>query len=396
MFSVNYRELNQMYRSLGPVETCEQIREWLEMGRRGESGGLRAEEFSIRQMAEALVPNGREWVESLRPNGGVSVMEADAVDLTAFANISGQIAYTFFMREYMNPAFVFSRLIPNQPTRFPDGEKVPGTTGLTDSDEEDNVTHAGMPGLEYGYGEDYIETPALEKRNRFLSINKETIWADRTGLFQRDSGKFGQVLGLRKEKRLVDVVIGATNPYSRQGTTYNTYQTSTPWINDHSNPLVDWTDIDAALQLFAGMSDPNTGEPILVEPRHLVCVPANAMAARRVLNATEIRFNDGASNTTQTVAANPVAGAFQIEMSTLAYRRIISKLSVSASNAAQYWFLGDLSRAFVYMEGWPATLVQAPDNHNASFERDIQVRFKVTEFGVPAVLDPRYVVRNKN
>src|SRR5690606_21718668 len=121
----------------------------------------------------------------------------------------------------------------------------------------------------------------------------------------------------------------------------------TPWINDHANELEDWTDIDAAEQLFANMVDPNTGEPILVSAKHLICTPGNMMTARRVLNATEIRSGDitsGAGN--QTISANPVAGAYEIHSSVLAYHRLQTQLSLTADQAKKHWFLGDLSRAF--------------------------------------------------
>ena len=150
-----------------------------------------------------------------------------------------------------------------------------------------------------------------------------------------------------------------------------------------TNALVDWTDIENALLLFDGMTDPETGEPIAVMPRQLVVPSALLMTARRVVNATEIRFGDGASATTQTIAANPIGSM-----------EILSNPWVRArTSSTSTWFIGDFPRAFAYMENWPITSVQAPVNSEMEFTRDIVARFKVSERGAAAVIEPRYVVR---
>jgi hypothetical protein len=245
------------------------------------------------------------------------------------------------------------------------------------------------------YGEDWITMPDLEKRGFIIPISKETVWQDRTGLFQRDAQNAGDKLRLRKEKRCVDVFIGAVNPYVRQGTATDTYQATTPWINSHANEMADWTDVDAALQLFANMTDPNTGEPVVVMPTTIVCVPGNLFKTRMVVNATEVRTGDGASVTAQTLSANPI-GTLNIISSQWVYARLQSEKSVSAANSAKYWYIGDPSKAFVYMQGWPVTVTQAPPNSEAELTRDIVLQFKASEYGVPAVLDPRYMVQNTN
>jgi hypothetical protein len=45
------------------------------------------------------------------------------------------------------------------------------------------------------------------------------------------------------------------------------------------------------------------------------------------------------------------------------------------------------------MENWPITVVQAPQNDEADFTQDIVLRFKVSERGAAAVINPRYVVQ---
>jgi hypothetical protein len=154
-------------------------------------------------------------------------------------------------------------------------------------------------------------------------------------------------LGLNKEKRLLDVVIGATNNYKANGASFDTYYASGPWVNTlGGNELVDWTNVDAAEQLFAEMLDPNTGEPVLVRGTTVLVMPAYRHAAHRIFNAVEINYSPTGSST-QTTAANPL-GNYRVAESRLAYRRIIAA-GVAAASAKKWWFIGDFRKAFAYM-----------------------------------------------
>jgi hypothetical protein len=352
---------------------------------------LRPEDFSIRDLAEALVPDGHEWVRSLDPrnSSGVHLLEAgEGVDVTAFLNITGQVIYSKIMEAYTHEAFVVSKLVDTIPTRF-DGEKIPGIVGLSAADNE---VHPGMPYPSLGFGEDYIETPSTTKRGYIVPVTKEAVFFDRTHLVLSRASEVGELLGLNKEKRLLDVLIGATNNYKWKGTAYNTYQASAPWANVLSgNELIDWTNVDAAEQLFADILDPHTGEPVLIKATTALVMPAYRHAAHRVFQASEITYQPtGAA--TQTRAANPL-GSYRVFDSRLAYRRVIAS-GQSALNAAMWWFLGDFRRAFAYMENWPITVTQSGAGSEAEFNQDVVMRFKASERGAAAVINPRYVVKN--
>ncbi|MCI0335640.1 MAG: hypothetical protein L0228_20720 [Planctomycetes bacterium] len=383
--TVKYRELKRRYDLDGAEQTVSHLSEALR------EGHLKPEDFSVRDLAEALVPDGREWVRMLDPRsaGGVSVIEsAGAVDVTTFLNITGQVIYSKIMEAYLQEAFVVSKLVDTIPTRL-DGEKIPGIARVADTIDE---VGPGMPYPHLGFGEDYIETPSTTKRGFIVPVTKEAIFFDRTHLILSRAAEVGEVLGLNKEKRLIDLVIGATNNYKWKGTTYSTYQTSTPWINSlSSNELVDWTNVDKAEQLFADILDPNTGEPVLVRGTTVLVMPAYRHAAHRVFAAAELTFT-AAGSTTATVAANPLSG-YRVYDSRLAYRRIVAS-GIAAATAKKYWFVGDFRRAFAYMENWPITVTQAPIGSEAEFNNDIVLRFKASERGAAAVINPRYVVKN--
>ncbi len=335
------------------------------------------------------MPDGGEWVRMLDPrSGGTSLVEAaDGVDISAFQNVAGQVIYAKILDAYTQEAFVASKLVDTVATRL-DGEKIPGVGPLEELDAE---VGPGMPFPHLGFGEDYIETPATTKRGYIVPVTKEAVFFDRTNLILRRASEVGELLGLNKEKRLLDMVIGATNNYNWRGTSYNTYQDTSPWVNQlASNELVDWTNVDAAEQLLAEILDPNTGEPVLVRGTTVLVMPAYRHAAHRVFNAAEIQYTASGS-TTSTIAANPL-GNYTVAESRLAYRRIVAS-GEAAADAKKWWFLGDFRKAFAYMENWPITVTQAPRGSEAEFTHDIVLRFKASERGAAAVIDPRLVVK---
>ncbi len=382
MAFVKARELRRRFELDGPEKSCQHLNEALR------EHHLRAEDFSLRDLAESFC--GPQWVRSLDPrSGGVEVLEAggDGVDVTAFRNITGQIIYSKIMEGYQHEAFVASRLIDAVPTRF-DGEKIPGVAKLGDAAEQ---VAPGMPYPTYGFGEDYIETPSTTKHGFIVPVTREAIFFDRTNLVLTRAAEVGEALGLNKEKRILDMVVGVTNPFKWKGVTYNTYQAATPWINSQSsNELVDWTDVDAAEQLFAEMLDPNTSEPVLVSGMSVLVTPAYRHAAHRIFEAEEIRYTSGSS---ETIADNPLSDEYQVEVSRLMFRRIVAS-GQSEADAKKWWFVGDFKKAFAYMENWPITVTQAPANSEAEFTHDIVVRYKASERGAPAVLNPRFVIKN--
>lgn len=380
--TLHYKELKRRYQLDGPELTVRHLSEALA------ERHLQPEDFSLRDLAEALVPDGGEWVRLLDPRSGGSLTEAaDGVDITAFQNVAGQVIYAKILDAYQQEAFVASKLVDTIPTRL-DGEKIPGVGPLGDVDAE---VGPGMPFPHLGFGEDYIETPATTKRGFIVPVTKEAIFFDRTNLILRRASEVGELLGLNKEKRLLDLVIGATNNYKWRGTSYDTYRTSGEWVNELAgNELVDWTNVDAAEQLLANIVDPNTNEPVLLRGTNVLVMPAYRHAAHRVFNAAEIHYAASGSSTS-TIAANPL-GNYTVAESRLAYRRVLAT-GEAADDAKKWWFLGDFRKAFAYMENWPITVTQAPRGSEAEFSQDIVLRFKASERGAAAVIDPRLVVK---
>lgn len=387
MATIKYRELRRRLELEGTERTVSHLSEALAERQ------LKPEDFSLRDLAESLIPDGAHWVHMLDPRnaGGVTLHEAgEGTDLTAFLHITGQLVSAKIQEAYRQEAFVLSQLVETIPTRL-DGEKIPGIGPI---DETATEIHPGMPYPNVGFGEDYIETPSTTKHGLIVPITKEAIFFDRTNLVLSRAAEVGEVLALNKEKRLIDLLLGVTNNYRWKGTSYQTYYAATdngPWTNLlASNELVDWTDVDAAEQLFADILDPNTGEPILIQPNTVLVMPAYRHAANRVFFATEISYGATDASTT-TKATNPLNG-YQVLDSRLLYRGALAA-GLTAEQAKKVWFIGDFRRALAYMENWPITVTQSPLGSEADFAQDLVVRFKASERGAAAVLNPRYVVK---
>ena len=388
MRAIKYRELKRMYDANGPEKTVRRLQEALQ------AGELKPEDFSIRELAEVSL--GAERVRQMDPRcGGATLLEAgDGVDVTAFSNITGQVVQAKILEAYHQEAFVVSKLVDAIPTRL-DGERIPGIGRISDEVAE---VRPGMPYPSLGFAEDYIETPQTTKRGFIVPVTREAIFFDRTHLILQRAAEVGEVLGLNKEKRLIDLLIGAVNNYKWKDAAYNTYSSTGTgvapngdWVNLMAEELVDWTDVDAAEQLFADILDPNTGEPVLIAATTVLVMPAYRHAAHRIFNAVEIAYAAGGGSTT-TTAANPL-GNYTVAESRLAYRRIIAA-GYDAADAKKWWFIGDFRKAFAYMENWPITVTQSPPNSEAEFNQDIVVRFKASERGAAAVINPRYVVKS--
>lgn len=380
--AINYRELKRRLELDGGARTSRHLAEALE------SGALRPVDFSLRELAESLIPEGRSWVRTLEPRGESQSElweSGDGVDLTAFSQVTGSVVRRAILDAYEQEMFVASRLVRTIPTRL-DGERIAGATRIAAAELE---VGPGMPYPRLGFAEDFVETPRTTKRGLIVPVTREAVFFDRTHVVLQRAEEVGSVLGVNKERRLLDAMMGLSESYRWNGETYPTYATSGGWVNSLSgNALADWTSVDKAEQLLGEMRDAVSGDPILVQPNAVLVMPAARHAAQRVFQAAQIGFENGAHST---LAPNPLARYAVVE-SRLAYQQVVAS-GVSAAAAKQWWFLGNFGKAFAYMENWPITVSQSSANSEADFNNDILVQYKASERGAITVLNPRYVVK---
>jgi hypothetical protein len=413
------REIAKHYFGVGKERFRQEFREILELGHEGKPGGLKPEDFSLRDLAEEFVTSrdgrevvGRDWVKySLDPSRSQDLQEAiSAVDSSAFRDISGQLLIRATMTAYANPTFTLSAAIPTQPTPFTRGEKVPGMA-LPRDPEVDHLEALVVNELEeyktIGFSAEYTELPATVKRGGIIAVSREMIFEDLTGLAIQRAQHIGRILGMRKELRLADLVLGYTNNYKEKRanlssstsryTYYGIADSSAPWINHlDNNTLDDYTALDAAEQLFTDMTDPNTGMPIILEGRTLIHAPGMWSTVQRITRTTETRANTQSSAYTTIVPFPLVRPGLTTLESTFLWFQCKSRFSLSSSDATSYWWYGDLARAFAYLSNWDIELTQAAANSDAEFRQDIVYQIKASERGEAAVLEPRRMVRNRS
>lgn len=390
MATINWRSLKRQY-ELEPRRCVQQLTESLK------DKLIKPTDFSLRELAESVIEDGAEYVRSLKPGGRQKpLLEAGGVQLADFSNITGQVIFTEIMEKYNAEEFVFTKLIPQVQSSFPDMERIAGISNIGDNAE---IVDEGQPYPKVGVSEDYIDIGPKVKRGFIVPVTKEAVYFDRTGVLLQRCGDTAFQYGYNREKRHIDCVIdentGATSAvsgghrYHWKGTSYATYQASTPWVNvKASNGLVDWTNMEAAFVTFCNLVDPFTGEPLMVEPKHLVVSPTKLYTARRVVNATTVKVTTPGyattSNPTQTEAANPV-DPVQIIWSRLLNARM-------ATNTT--WYLGDLTKAFRCYYNWAVETQQAAPNSSDEFELDIVSKFKVSNREIVSTVQPRAMLKN--
>lgn len=391
---VRVRDLMKAYR-VDPRRVIGDIREALERGRQGKSGGLRPDDFSIRDLAADCIideqgePIGLRALESLCRSD--LLLESDAaLNTSIFATLTRQILNAAVMEGYQLPSFVLSAAIPSMSGNVRQAR----LTGVSLPLKEDKTLEV-QEGQEYpsvGMYEEYVKTPTTVKRGAVLPITKEIVLADETGQIVDQARRIGEFIGLQKELALTDYVIGAVANCvveKRVGdsdeVTSNLFLSSGRWVNVQTVVLEDWTDIDAAENLLAAITMPGTEQPVMLIERTLLVPSQLRNTAARILNATETR--SGTSNVI--VAANPLSSLnIQMIASPLVYSRLVAA-GTSGSVASGTWFYGDLRRAFRYYQNWPLT-VEEDRTGGVAFTHDILVRFKASERGTPVVVEPRF------
>jgi hypothetical protein len=366
-------------------------------------------DIHIRDLAESLL--GPAWALKLQArNAGVRLSEADeAVDPSAFADITGQLLVNEIKAKYETADFVGDELVETVP--ITNGNLGPQRTPwLSDVLNDASTVQPGMPYPRTQFTEQYIDYPAPEKFGELCEVLMESIYSDLTGQILDSAGSTGRRVRINKEERILDVVLGIVNNFKWNGTSFNTYYSTAPaapanasftWVNVKSGQvIIDWTHINELEQLFANMLDPVTGKPINVNPEWMLVMPVKYYTHKRILTATDIRTGDGASTTQATYAPSPLETNYKLLKSKFAFQRSSATASVnggggSAASAKEVAIYGS-KKAFVWRQAEPMTTIEAPANNPAQIERDVAVQVRAREWGVAAVRDPRFVTYSYN
>lgn len=394
---------------------------------------LRAEDFSLAELCEAIV--GPTWKNLFNPDsrelgryttarslveatgGSRALIESTGVgvDPTAFLNINtftsvvGGLVEVKILEAFKNPAFIGDALCPAEPTKL-NGQKIIGVNRLGDRGKK------RLPGEAHTraqFNERWVQTPETRENALAVDVYKETIFYDLTGDLMNVAGSVGEELAYRRELEILSLVTGASNSFNYNGTAYNTYATSMSalgYFNDFSNPLNDWTAIQADMLKFARMQDPGTGKRILTMPNTILVNPAKVATANLILQATSTERRTGSGATTPQTTSNPLnisvtgsnpySGQFQILSSPLLEQVCTASaadggLALSQSDADEYWWMLESGKSFRYMQNYPLSVAQSAPNQYEMLDRGIVASYFANERGIPSVWSPWHIVRNK-
>jgi hypothetical protein len=339
--------------------------------------------------------------EKLEPGKLKQIFESGGGSVTtaAFANITQQYAYTTVIDAYALPERVFSSLIPVQPTKL-QKERVPGITAMGD---ENLVVPENAEYPKAGVGENWIDTPLQRKRGVVVEASWEAMFYDRTGQLTDNLKTQGEQLAINIENRAIACIVdsGETAGYQYRYRWRNLAPMATYGDNsgDHSfdnlaasNTLLDWTSIQTAWLLMMAMTDPFTGQPIMLGAKDLIVPPALVAAAAFATGGNVSRAVPGyatTGNPSKTEIPNPanIFGNLQIRTSQLL------RASPYGTNSDSIWFLGDISKAFKYFQSLPLEVTTAPAGNEAEFTRDCVWRVKTREVGSFVTVEPRAVIK---
>jgi hypothetical protein len=397
---------------------------------------LKPEDFSLRELAEGIlgpsfrvmfddsqkgtlarVIAAKNMVGQSSPGNRKALFESTGfgIDPTAFLNINtftsvvGGLIEVKILEAFQNPQLIADKLCPAEPTKL-NGQKMIGIQSIGDRGKK------RLPGEAHTraqFGERWVLTPETRENALAVDVTKEAVFFDYTGDVLNMASSIGLELSYRKELEVLGVITGATNSFNYNGTAYNTYQTSKTlgYLNDFSNPLIDWTSIQADMLAFMRTEDPHTGKRILLQPNTILVNPAKLATANLIINATSIERRTGAGATTpQTTsnplfaaqgAGNPYGGQFEVLTSPLLEQictasAVDGGLALSQANADEYWWMLQSGKSFKYMQNYPLTITQAAPNQYEMLDKGLVASYFANERGIAAVVSPWHIIRNKN
>jgi hypothetical protein len=425
-------------RALGLPGPNPGVREWDESTRRqamesrGNKDEIRfsPEDVSLRTLARAIVsPYEEEVAVAMHQSATASMMHpfhameaATDVVPSQFANISAYNSAVIGLFEarilaaYNKPKFMLQQAIETIPSKLR-SLKIMGVSNIGDVAK---VREPGMSHSRANLSERYVQTPDTVNYASSVLVTREAELFDITGQVMKQADSVGESLALRKEYQIVDCVLGVTNTYKYNGTTYNTYQSAATdtaggnFINLLTQNTIAssnaWDAFNNVLQAWTGMVDPETGQPISLEGFDVLVMPSQAMLAKQALEAGEVMRTANALTGTSFPtdfykSINPARGMFRLlggaDQSMIypyAYARVIAPdgLALSGNTAKKLWFAGDFKKAFNWNENLPLTIRRANINDFVMADQGLVLGVFADEMGVAGVSDPRYVIESYN
>lgn len=306
---------------------------------------------------------------------------ADFVGLADFAIAVGVFLLDEAMRGYKQPEFVADKLVTRKKEavslKLP--QKVPYFPVPTDDNQYKK--QEGKPYNRVGAASGYIESVPPDDNGFIIEASREVLRDDKTGGgIAENINRQGLGLGIAREKDFLKSILGTQGSwkFGKQDampvTSYNVYATSgAPYVNSASNSLLTWKSINNALQTYATMTDPVTGQLMGIPTSLKLVVPlALAMTAQNILTATGAMEVDNQANssTVRTMFNNPLTNS----PVPVTFEIVTNQFIKSVTSSDTTWYLIDPVEGFVLNNGWEPEQMEQGQDSNAYFEANILYR----------------------
>jgi hypothetical protein len=375
---------------------------------------MSATEWSLRGLAESLC--GHEWADNLgrgaaqgqqifEAGGIASMVPGQLANVSAFLGSVTGLLDVAVLEQYQKPEYIIDSLVEVRPSKVRQ-RKLIGTGRIGNQSRRRNP---GDPYPMASFGERYQLGPETQQDALGMSVTFEAVFFDQTREVMDQAGKVGDELGLKKELDGFTVIAGITNPYNYKGVAYNTYLTVGNWVNDGTNVLVDYANVNVVEGLFSRMTDQETGLRINADYDTVIVAPTKTNTAMAIVNATQVRTgsDSGGTNYTQTYTpGSRVQRSFSITSSRYLDMLLTNSatdvnapgLALTQANADKYWWALKTGKggAFFREENWPLQVQQAAPNDFNMLNHKLLLSVFADQMHAFGVNDPRLVVRGTN
>jgi len=264
----------------------------------------------------------------------------------------------------------------------------------------------------------YMETNFAERDvtikmadfGRTISVSREAIFNDRTNQLLANARSFGEKGGQHRAKMIIQTlevnprtafkeVTGASNAFIYKGSavqTANFYNATGHVAIDGraninlatTNALVDYTDVDAALDLFVDMKTP-AGDEMAVIPK-VVVVHEKAMSVAWQIFNSDTYWKVGGGDTTVGVqtyhGVNPAGPR--------GFRPRFNVIGTRYMGVATSWYIGDPGKSMKWLWVWRPSTASLAASAEKVFYNNIVVSYKFSYHGGVGHTDYSYIVKN--
>ena len=182
---------------------------------------LRPEDLDPKELAYSMI--GQDCVEMIdrqmsRPSDDVLLYEDASIVPAMFNNISAWnstvtgLLEAKVLESYRKPEFIGDMLVTVMPTKLRVTKLIGYSDLLDDSGNDVEGILPGQPHPTVTATERYVETPETKLRGRAIRVTREAVFFDETrGQLLQVAAQVGEKLGLRRELRILDMVVNSTN-----------------------------------------------------------------------------------------------------------------------------------------------------------------------------------------